>query len=103
MREFQVRLDPEKLAARRLSASDVVDAIRKNNVLNSAGLIESNHELYLSLVTGKPAFVLGMRYGGSGGVGIGMTSIRSSLPRRSLVFWALPGASHEPPPSPVVR
>jgi CzcA family heavy metal efflux pump len=55
LREFQVRLDPGKLAARKLSASDVVDAIRKNNVLNSAGLVEANHELYLSLVTGKPA------------------------------------------------
>ncbi len=55
VREFQVRLDPERLGARRLSASDVVDAIRKNNVLVSAGLVESNHELYLSLVTGKPA------------------------------------------------
>jgi CzcA family heavy metal efflux pump len=55
MREFQVRLDPEKLAARKLSAGDVVDAIRKNNLLNSAGLVEANHELYLSLVTGKPA------------------------------------------------
>ena len=55
LREFQVRLDPQKLASRRLSAADVVDAIRKNNVLNSAGLIEANHELYLSLVTGKPA------------------------------------------------
>lgn len=53
-REFQVRLDPEKLVARKISVSDVVEAIRKNNVLNSAGLVEANHELYLSLVTGKP-------------------------------------------------
>jgi CzcA family heavy metal efflux pump len=55
LREFQVRLDPAKLAARKLSASDVVDGIRKNNVLNSSGLVEANHELYLSLVTGKPS------------------------------------------------
>jgi CzcA family heavy metal efflux pump len=55
LREFQVRLDPQQLAARKLAASEVVDAIRKNNVLNSAGLVESNHELYLSLVTGKPS------------------------------------------------
>ena len=57
LREFQVRLDPEKLIARKFGASDVVDAIRKNDVLSSAGLVESNHELYLSLVTGKPASV----------------------------------------------
>ena len=55
LREFQVRLDPEKLEARKLAASDVVDAIRKNNVLESAGMVEANHELYLSIVTGKPA------------------------------------------------
>jgi CzcA family heavy metal efflux pump len=55
VREFQVRLDPERLTARRVSASDVVDAIRKNDVLASAGLVEANHELYLTLVTGKPA------------------------------------------------
>jgi len=54
LREFRVVLSPEKLAARKLSAAEVVDAIRKNNVLNSAGLVEANHELYLSLVTGKP-------------------------------------------------
>ena len=55
LREFQVRLDPAQLAARRVSASEVVEAIRKNNMLDSAGLAESNHELYLSLVTGKPS------------------------------------------------
>ncbi|HEV8117826.1 MAG TPA: efflux RND transporter permease subunit, partial [Thermoanaerobaculia bacterium] len=55
LREFQVRLDPERLTARRLAVSEVVDAIRKNNVLASAGLVEANHELYLSIVTGKPA------------------------------------------------
>jgi len=54
LREFQVRLDPDKLSARKISPPDVVDAIRKSNVLISAGLIETNHELYLSLVTGKP-------------------------------------------------
>ena len=55
VREFQVRLDPERLSARHVSASDVVDAIRKSDVMSSAGLVESNHELYLSLVTGKPS------------------------------------------------
>src|SRR5262245_20943062 len=54
VRQFEVRLDPEKLAARHTSASEVVEAIRKSNVLSSAGLVEANHELYLSLVTGKP-------------------------------------------------
>jgi CzcA family heavy metal efflux pump len=52
-REFQVRLDPAALAGRKLSAQDVVDAIRKNNAVSSAGLLEANHELYLSLVDGR--------------------------------------------------
>ncbi|HXB54653.1 MAG TPA: efflux RND transporter permease subunit [Vicinamibacteria bacterium] len=52
-REFQVRLDAQGLAGRKLSPADVVDAIRKNNQIQSAGLIEQNHELYLSLVDGR--------------------------------------------------
>ncbi|HEY6929100.1 MAG TPA: efflux RND transporter permease subunit, partial [Thermoanaerobaculia bacterium] len=52
-REFQVRLDPRALAARKLGPADVVNAIRKNNQVLSAGLTEANHELYLSLVDGR--------------------------------------------------
>jgi len=55
VREFQDRLEPERLAARKVSASDVVDAIKKSDVLASTGLVEANHELYLTLVTGKPS------------------------------------------------
>ncbi len=51
-REFQVHLDLEALAARRLAVTDVLAAIRRNNQILSAGRIESNHELYLSLVDG---------------------------------------------------
>ncbi|HEY4229267.1 MAG TPA: efflux RND transporter permease subunit, partial [Thermoanaerobaculia bacterium] len=53
-REFQVRLDPDRLAGRKIPPSAVVEAIRKNDTVLSAGLVESNHELYLTLVTGKP-------------------------------------------------
>jgi CzcA family heavy metal efflux pump len=53
-REFQVRLDPDRLAGRKIAPSVVADAIRKNDAVLSAGLVESNHELYLTLVTGKP-------------------------------------------------
>ena len=54
-REFQVRLDPASLAGRKLSPEDVVEAIRANNIVESAGLLESNHELYLSLIDGQAA------------------------------------------------
>jgi CzcA family heavy metal efflux pump len=52
-REFQVHLDRQALDGRRLTAADVVAAIRRNNQILSAGLIERNHELYLSLVDGR--------------------------------------------------
>jgi CzcA family heavy metal efflux pump len=52
LREFRVQLDPGALDARHLSTADVVDALRKNNQVLSAGLVEQNHELYLALVDG---------------------------------------------------
>ena len=52
-REFQVRLDPRALAGHALAASDVVNAIRASNDVVSTGLSEQNHELYLTLVTGR--------------------------------------------------
>jgi CzcA family heavy metal efflux pump len=52
-REFQVHLDVAALAGRKLAPSDVVQAIRKSNQTLSAGLVEANHELYLSLVDGR--------------------------------------------------
>ncbi len=51
-REFQLVLDQSKLAGRGLAASDVVDAIQNNNQVQSAGLLETNHELYLTLADG---------------------------------------------------
>ncbi len=52
-REFQIHLDPAELQGRGLSAADVVDAVRTNNDVLSAGLTEQNHELYLTLVNGR--------------------------------------------------
>jgi cobalt-zinc-cadmium resistance protein CzcA len=52
-REFQVRLDPRALAGHSLAASDVVQAIQASNDVVSTGLSEQNHELYLTLVTGR--------------------------------------------------
>lgn len=52
-REFQVRLNSAALHGWKLSAGDVVSAIKKNNRVLSAGLLERNHELYLTLVNGR--------------------------------------------------
>lgn len=56
-REFQVVLDRQALDGRRLTATDVVNAIRQNNTVLSAGFTEQNHELYLTLVDGRVASV----------------------------------------------
>jgi CzcA family heavy metal efflux pump len=52
-REFQVRLDPAALAGHHLTAADVVDALRADDQVLSSGLVERNHELYLTLVDGR--------------------------------------------------
>jgi CzcA family heavy metal efflux pump len=52
-REFEVVLDHDALLGRGLSAADVVMAVRADNQVLSAGLVEKNHELYLSLVDGR--------------------------------------------------
>ena len=52
-REFQVRVDRTALAGRQLAITDVVQAIQANNDVVSTGLSEQNHELYLTLVTGR--------------------------------------------------
>jgi len=56
-REFRVTVAPEKLAAYHLDIRQVADAIQKANLVSSAGLVENNFRLYLSLVsasTGAP-------------------------------------------------
>lgn len=52
-REFQIHLDPTALAGYRLTPADVVKALRTDNQALSSGLLERNHELYLTLVDGR--------------------------------------------------
>jgi CzcA family heavy metal efflux pump len=51
-REFQVTVAPEKVASYGLSVQQVADAVERANSIGASGLIDSNHELYLSLVSG---------------------------------------------------
>jgi CzcA family heavy metal efflux pump len=51
--EYHVIVDPLKLQAAQLSLPDVSDALTKNNLVTSAGLIEENYHLYLTLVDGR--------------------------------------------------
>src|ERR1700724_846078 len=51
--EFQVTPDPARLQAAGVTVQDILDAIRKTNLIDSPGLIESNHQLVLSLISGQ--------------------------------------------------
>jgi CzcA family heavy metal efflux pump len=53
VREYHVTIDPERLAARGLSLQQVADAVRSTNILASPGLIQENHRLELTLVSGQ--------------------------------------------------
>ena len=51
--EFQITPDPAKLLATGITISDILDAVRRTNLIDSPGLIEENHQLYLALVNGQ--------------------------------------------------
>jgi CzcA family heavy metal efflux pump len=51
-REYVVTVSPEKLAAYHLDVRLVSEAIQKTNIVVSPGLVDNNHLLYLSLVSG---------------------------------------------------
>jgi len=52
-REFHVTVDPQRLNARGVSLQQVADAVRNSNIIASPGLIEENHKLELTLVSGQ--------------------------------------------------
>jgi CzcA family heavy metal efflux pump len=51
--EFQVTPDPARLPAAGVTVTDILEAIRRTNLIDSPGLIESNHQLVLGLVSGQ--------------------------------------------------
>src|SRR5437588_770506 len=51
--EFHIIPDPSKLLAANVTVSDILDAVRKTNLVDSPGLLEQNHQLYLGLVNGQ--------------------------------------------------
>jgi multidrug efflux pump subunit AcrB len=51
--EFQVTPNPAQLPASGITVTDILDAIRRTNLIDSPGLIESNHQLVLGLVSGQ--------------------------------------------------
>jgi multidrug efflux pump subunit AcrB len=51
--EFQIMPDPAKLLTANVTVSDILDAVRRTNLIDSPGLLERNHQLYLSLINGQ--------------------------------------------------
>ena len=51
--EFQVMPDPARLLAAGITITEILDAIRRTNLIDSPGLIENNHQLVLGLVSGQ--------------------------------------------------
>ena len=52
-REYHITVDPDRLNAHGVSVQQVADAVRNSNVVASPGLIEENHQLELTLVSGQ--------------------------------------------------
>jgi CzcA family heavy metal efflux pump len=51
--EFQIEPDPAKLQEAQVTVPGILDAVSKSNMIDSPGLIENNHELSLTLVSGQ--------------------------------------------------
>jgi multidrug efflux pump subunit AcrB len=51
--EFQITPDPARLPVAGVTVADILDAVRRTNLIDSPGLIESDHHLVLSLVSGQ--------------------------------------------------
>jgi multidrug efflux pump subunit AcrB len=51
--EFQITPDPAKLLTASVTVNDILDAVRKANLVDSPGLLERNHQLFLGLVNGQ--------------------------------------------------
>ncbi len=51
--EFTITPDPAKLLAASVTVPDILDAVRRTNLIDSPGLLQENHQLYLALVDGQ--------------------------------------------------
>ncbi len=51
--EFHITPDPAKLLAAGVTVNDILDAVRRTNLIDSPGLLQQNHQLYLALVNGQ--------------------------------------------------
>ena len=51
--EFYIVPDPAKLLRAGVTVTDLLDAVRRTNLIDSPGLLQQNHQLYLGLISGQ--------------------------------------------------
>ncbi len=51
--EFQIQPDPAKLVQAGVTIPNILDAVARSNMIDSPGLIETNHQLVLTLMSGQ--------------------------------------------------
>jgi len=51
--EFHITPDPAKLLTANITVTDILDTMRRTNLIDSPGLLERNHQLVLGLVSGQ--------------------------------------------------
>jgi multidrug efflux pump subunit AcrB len=51
--EFQITPDPATLVATRITVPDILDAVRRSNLIDSPGLLGMKHQLFLGLVSAQ--------------------------------------------------
>ncbi len=51
--EFHIEPDPAKLLTAGVTLTDILDAIKRTNLIDSPGLFEQNHQLVLGLISGQ--------------------------------------------------
>ncbi|HEY5162736.1 MAG TPA: efflux RND transporter permease subunit, partial [Terriglobales bacterium] len=51
--EFHIAPDSAKLLTANVTVTDILDAVRRTNLIDSPGLLQENHQLYLALVDGQ--------------------------------------------------
>src|SRR6185436_1731968 len=51
--EFHITVEPSKMLRSGVSVAEIVDAINRTNVIESPGMLDRNHQLFLGLVTSQ--------------------------------------------------
>jgi multidrug efflux pump subunit AcrB len=51
--EYQITPDPARLVSAGVTVADILDGVKKTNLIDSPGLFDNNHQLVLGLVSGQ--------------------------------------------------